>query len=84
MAKGHVVIQEEQCKGCLLCTLACPQQVLVMNAQTLNGRGYHPVQFVDPQNKCTGCALCAVVCPDTCFTVFKHQAVPINSERVYA
>jgi 2-oxoglutarate ferredoxin oxidoreductase subunit delta len=71
MAKGHVVIDEERCKGCALCTTACPHGVLVMAEDVLNARGYHPARFVDPAGDCTGCALCAVICPDACFTVYR-------------
>lgn len=72
MAKGHVVIDENRCKGCALCITACQQHVLVMNDSRLNGRGYHPAELVDPKGRCTGCALCAVICPDACFTVYRH------------
>jgi 2-oxoglutarate ferredoxin oxidoreductase subunit delta len=75
MAKGHVTIDIDRCKGCVLCTTACPQDVLVMNESRLNGRGYHPVEFLDPTGRCTGCALCAVICPDACFTVIRHGRV---------
>jgi 2-oxoglutarate ferredoxin oxidoreductase subunit delta len=71
MAKGRVVIDEDRCKGCTLCTTACPQDILVMADDRLNARGYRPVQLVDPQGRCTGCALCAVICPDACFTVYR-------------
>jgi 2-oxoglutarate ferredoxin oxidoreductase subunit delta len=75
MAKGHVTIDIDRCKGCVLCTTACPQDVLAMNDSRLNARGYHPVEFVDPSGRCTGCALCAVICPDVCFTVIRHGRV---------
>lgn len=72
MAKGRVTINEDQCKGCSLCTTACPPGVLFM-ADRLNARGYHPAQFIDPNGACTGCALCAVICPDVCITVYRFQ-----------
>ncbi len=71
MAKGRVVIDEARCKGCELCTSACPQAVLAVAHDRLNERGYHPAQYLDPDGKCTGCALCAVICPDACFTVYR-------------
>ncbi len=79
MAKGRVVVDEQRCKGCTLCTTACPQKVLIM-AEGLNGRGYHPVQLVDPQGRCTGCALCAVICPDVCLTVYRESARPARTQ----
>lgn len=75
MAKGHVVIDGTRCKGCVLCTQACPQHVLVMNSEVFNSRGYHPAEYRDPNNSCTGCALCAVICPDACFTVYRRGRV---------
>ena len=74
MAKGRVVIDEDRCKGCTLCTTACPQKVLVMANDRLNSRGYHPAQLADPQQRCTGCALCAVICPDATITVYRYVA----------
>jgi 2-oxoglutarate ferredoxin oxidoreductase subunit delta len=71
MAKGRVVIDEDRCKGCTLCTTACPQDILLMADDRLNARGYHPVYLLDPQGRCTGCGLCAVICPDACFTVYR-------------
>jgi 2-oxoglutarate ferredoxin oxidoreductase subunit delta len=82
MAKGHVFIREDQCKGCGLCVTACPQQVILINNERLNARGYHPAQYVDPEGKCTGCALCAVVCPDVCLTVYKFIPASSTAEPV--
>jgi len=82
MAKGHVLIREDQCKGCSLCVTACPQQVILINNERLNARGYHPAQYVDPEGKCTGCALCAVVCPDVCLTVHKYLPASSTAEPV--
>ena len=42
MAKGRVVIEEDRCKGCTLCTTACLQTILFMDDERLNARGYHP------------------------------------------
>ena len=71
MPKGRVVIEVERCKGCTLCTTACPQEILVMAEEKLNAHGYHPAEVVDPGGKCTGCGLCAVICPDACLTVYR-------------
>jgi 2-oxoglutarate ferredoxin oxidoreductase subunit delta len=72
MAHGTIVIDEERCKGCELCTTVCPQHVVVMNAEVLNSNGYHPALLADPEGRCTGCAICAVICPDICITVFRE------------
>ena len=73
MPKGRVVIEVQRCKGCTLCTTACPQEILVMAEEKLNSHGYHPAEVVDPDGKCTGCALCAVICPDACLTVYRYS-----------
>jgi 2-oxoglutarate ferredoxin oxidoreductase subunit delta len=71
MQSGTIHIDENRCKGCVLCTTACPQDVIVMDNNTLNTLGYHPARLADPDGKCTGCAICAVICPDVCISVFR-------------
>jgi 2-oxoglutarate ferredoxin oxidoreductase subunit delta len=71
MAKGRVVIDMERCKGCVLCTTACPPGVLFIAQDQLNARGYHPARLEDPLGQCTGCGLCAVICPEVCLTVYR-------------
>lgn len=80
MARGRVVIDIERCKGCELCRLTCPPDVLVL-ADTLNSSGYRPVILLDPLHDCTGCALCAVVCPDGCITVYRDLPVGANAKE---
>ncbi|MBC8005311.1 MAG: 4Fe-4S binding protein [Verrucomicrobia bacterium] len=71
MAKviGAVVVDNEECKGCGLCVVACPQDVLAQNKQ-VNSRGYH-YSFMKVPEACIGCSNCATVCPDTCITVYR-------------
>ena len=68
MAK--VVIDKEGCKGCALCTTACPKGLVVMSKTELNKKGVHPAEVIN-QDECTSCALCAVMCPDVVMTVSK-------------
>ncbi|NWF67519.1 MAG: ferredoxin family protein [Chloroflexi bacterium] len=79
MAKGTIVIDQERCKGCTLCTLFCPQHVIIMDETRLNGKGYHPALLSDAQGECTGCAVCAVICPDVCISVYR-EALPKRRE----
>lgn len=73
MARGTVVIDEDRCKGCELCTTVCPQEILHISTDHYNARGYRPVVLVDPGGKCTGCALCALICPDLVFKVYRYD-----------
>lgn len=71
MATGTIVINEARCKGCKLCTTACPQDIIEMADGRVNQKGYIPAVLVDPDAQCTGCAICAVICPDVCITVYR-------------
>jgi 2-oxoglutarate ferredoxin oxidoreductase subunit delta len=67
---SHVVIDEDRCKGCALCTLVCPHD-LVHIADRFNAKGYRPSEFTDPQGRCTGCTNCAIMCPDVAIVVYR-------------
>lgn len=66
-----IEIDELRCKGCGLCTIACPRELVTMS-DTPNSQGYKVALLTGPE-KCTGCALCAEMCPDVAITVFKEQ-----------
>ena len=68
--KGAVIIDQQRCKGCDLCVVACPTNVLQLQPKEVNDRGYHFAVTANP-DACIGCASCAMVCPDACFTVYK-------------
>lgn len=72
MAKGTIFIDQDRCKGCILCPSVCPKEVIVIDNDKLNAKGYHPAMLVDPDELCTGCAICAVICPDACITVYRE------------
>lgn len=67
--KGAVVVNTECCKGCDLCVVACPSDVLAL-AKDVNVKGYNYSYMANPDD-CIGCAACAYVCPDACITVYK-------------
>lgn len=69
--RGSIVVNTEKCKGCEICTIACPTDVIKM-AKEVNGKGYH---YAYPANaeQCTGCTNCAIVCPDGVITVYKAK-----------
>lgn len=68
--KGVVVVNTERCKGCNLCVVACPSDVLELHPREVNNKGYHYVYMKNP-DACIGCASCGLVCPDGCLTIYK-------------
>ncbi len=67
--RGTVVINTDRCKGCDLCVVACPTDVLSLGKE-VNAKGYNYAEIVKPDD-CIGCANCGLVCPDGCITVYK-------------
>ncbi len=62
-----VIVDKEMCKGCELCTRACPQQILAMSKE-FNAKGYF-YACVQDQPRCIGCRLCAIHCPDVAIQI---------------
>ncbi|MBO8459949.1 MAG: 4Fe-4S binding protein [Bacteroidetes bacterium] len=69
--KGMVVVNTERCKGCELCVVACPSDVLGMS-QHANTKGYNYV-YMKNEAACIGCAACGRVCPDGCLTIYREK-----------
>lgn len=67
--RGAVVVNTERCKGCNLCVVACPTNVLALGKE-VNNKGYH-YSYMKNADDCIGCASCGYVCPDGCITVYK-------------
>ncbi|MBQ8047939.1 MAG: 4Fe-4S binding protein [Prevotella sp.] len=70
--RGAIVVNTERCKGCSLCVVACPQDVIALAPKKVNVHGYPYVEAVLAE-KCTGCASCGIVCPDGCITVYRKR-----------
>jgi len=70
--KGSVIVNIERCKGCDLCVVACPAEVLEL-AKEVNSKGYNFARVENP-DECTGCANCGYVCPDGCITVYRVKS----------
>jgi 2-oxoglutarate ferredoxin oxidoreductase subunit delta len=70
---GRIKIEEPRCKGCQLCTTACPKKLVSM-AHYFNALGYRPSRFADADRQCTGCMLCAIICPEAAITVWRGDA----------
>jgi len=67
--KGAIVVDNEKCKGCSVCVVNCPTNVIAL-AKEVNSKGYNFAYMVLPES-CTGCTNCAAVCPDSCITVYR-------------
>ncbi|MCF8260788.1 MAG: ferredoxin family protein [Melioribacteraceae bacterium] len=72
--KGDIIIDIEKCKGCELCTDACPQDSLE-TAKQVNSKGY--LYIVKIEDNCTGCTNCALVCPEGAITVYRK----VNNQK---
>jgi 2-oxoglutarate ferredoxin oxidoreductase subunit delta len=66
---ARIEIDINRCKGCGLCTIACPRSLIVLS-DTLNAHGFTPA-VITCQEECTGCTLCAEICPDVAITVYR-------------
>jgi 2-oxoglutarate ferredoxin oxidoreductase subunit delta len=53
----------EKCKGCGLCTTACPKKIVIIQKDSRNEKGYYTAVCTD-QDLCISCAMCAIICPD--------------------
>jgi len=72
MAKTFKVeIDKDRCKGCELCTHACPKDVLAMSKE-INNKGYF-FAAVANQPVCIGCRFCAFVCPEVAIEVAQQE-----------
>ena len=69
--RANLIFDRDRCKGCELCIAACPRQILALDLNTVNKKGYHPAAITD-QEKCIACAMCASMCPDVVIKVEKN------------
>ncbi len=72
--KGSIIVDVEKCKGCGVCVVVCPTDVIGL-AREVNGKGYNFSYMKNP-DACIGCANCAIVCPDGVITVYKMKLSP--------
>lgn len=63
----HVQLNQARCKGCLLCTDVCPNDLLKAQPEAKTN-GYFPVVMVD-EAYCINCLRCVDVCPDRAFVL---------------
>ena len=66
---NRVAIDQDRCKACRLCIGACRLNLLALG-QSLNAKGYHPVEITD-RVRCVACAQCAAMCPEGAIAVYR-------------
>lgn len=68
---SRIEINEERCKGCMLCTTVCPVEIIIQSDR-FNQNGYKVAEVpADDAEKCTGCTSCALICPDLAIKVYR-------------
>ena len=67
-AKHRIEFDENMCKGCSICVWACPKDILKLDLERVNHRGYNPAICFDIDN-CIACGICARICPDSVIKV---------------
>jgi 2-oxoglutarate ferredoxin oxidoreductase subunit delta len=72
-AQGAITVDIEKCKGCGLCVVSCPTNVIAL-AREVNGKGYN-YAFMEKTNECIACQACGLVCPDSIIEVYRYKPV---------
>ncbi len=73
-AAARVEIDRDRCKGCGLCTISCPKELIHLGEE-INQFGYFFARW-EGDGKCTGCAICGEICPDVAVRVWRDGGKP--------
>ena len=68
---ARVEIDRDRCKGCGLCTISCPKELLHIGEE-MNQYGYICARW-DNDGEGTGCAICGEICPDVAIRVWRER-----------
>ena len=71
MAKYQFYFNKEKCKGCEMCVIVCPKNLIVMD-KVVNNKGYYTAN-INNVEECIGCTNCALMCPDCCIEIYKNE-----------
>ena len=67
-----ITFDEERCRGCEICMIACPKKIISTDKSKMNKKGYHPASVKESDlESCTACAMCAVTCPHVVIKIEK-------------
>lgn len=77
MKKVHFL--KHRCKGCGMCVMFCPQEVLRMS-EHLNEQGRHFPEMIDEEH-CTTCGVCFRMCPDAAIEVHKPDKKKLQESK---
>jgi Pyruvate/2-oxoacid:ferredoxin oxidoreductase delta subunit len=78
-ARGKVVIDVEECKGCGLCVESCAPKCLELGAE-LNHYGVHAARYTG--HDCSGCGICFYCCPEPGAITVYRLAPPAKAAAV--
>jgi 4Fe-4S ferredoxin len=81
-----LTVNRNLCKGCILCSLACPREAISLKPvpKGPDGKALPPVIDID-ENKCDYHGICVEVCPFSAIkvTVCDQESVPVVSKDVF-
>lgn len=60
---GRLVLDNEKCIGCKLCSMACPNQAVSMKVRIDEQKKRHMEEYIYHSGRCLYCNLCIEACP---------------------
>lgn len=67
-----ICIDQDRCKGCRLCIIACPKGIITMGKHH-NSTGYYPAAKVEEKERdCITCGRCYQMCPEVAIEIWKE------------
>lgn len=71
MARGEIIINENNCRGCGYCQEFCKRECIVMSEDKFTPLGYILPIVANP-DKCNACGFCGRMCPQFAIEVYKY------------
>ncbi|MFW9995022.1 MAG: 4Fe-4S dicluster domain-containing protein [Candidatus Odinarchaeota archaeon] len=73
-----IVIDTNRCKGCSLCVIYCPKEVLALSS-TFSDRGFVLAEAIAPEN-CIACYKCENTCPDFAIYILRNNKTQLDKK----